>query len=811
MTRTILVSGGAGYIGAHTCKALAAAGYTPVTYDTLAMGKAASVRWGPFEEGDIADAARLDAVFERHAPAAVMHFAGSSEVIESIRDPLSFYRNNVAGSLTLMERALANGVMSFVFSSTCAVYGVPERMPIDEDVPKAPINPYGQSKLMVETMLHHAAEAQGLNAVALRYFNAAGASPDGEIGEDHDPETHLVPLALMAALDPTRRIRVFGTDYPTRDGSCVRDFVHVCDLAEAHVAAVDRLLSGALSGFHGINLGSGRGLSVLDVVAHAERAAGRSVAVETAARRPGDPPRLVADPALAARLLGWRARMSDPETIMHTAWAWIRRNHADALPVPADGATAQSARAPEESPVHAAAERGCEAQTTPATAQDAEALQAAIVSRSARVGVIGLGYVGLPLAVSAATAGFSVTGFDTDKAKPPHLNAGTSYIDAVPSETLGAHVASGRFTATGDMSGLSRMDVIVVCVPTPLTRHREPDLSFVTATARTIAATLRPGQLVAIESTTWPGTTEEVVRPILEDTGLVCGADVFLAYSPEREDPGSKTHATPTIPKIVAGDGPEADRLAREFYGAIAETVVPVSSPRVAEATKITENVFRAVNIALVNELKTVYDAMGIDVWEVIGAASTKPFGYMPFYPGPGLGGHCIPVDPFYLTWKAREHGVATRFVELAGEVNLAMPDYVIGRLQRAVDEVARVSLGAARVLVIGLAYKPNVADVRESPSLVLLERLEAWGTRAVYHDPHVSEVPATRRHAPLAGRRSVPLSKTEVATAHAVLIATDHDAVDYDLIAAHARLVVDTRNAMRRRGLTTRGRLVLA
>lgn len=438
-------------------------------------------------------------------------------------------------------------------------------------------------------------------------------------------------------------------------------------------------------------------------------------------------------------------------------------------------------------------------------------LLARIELREARIGVIGLGYVGLPLAMGAARAGFSVTGFDIDARKPSQLLAGRSYIEAVPSEELARNVAKGRFTATSAMDGLGEMDVIVICVPTPLSRHREPDLSFVVSTVEEIARTLRPGQLVSLESTTFPGTTDEIVRPILERSGLVSGLDFFLAYSPEREDPGSLSHQTTDIPKVVAGDGDAAGRLAEAFYSAVVARIVPVSSTRAAEAVKITENVFRAVNIALVNELKTVYDAMGVDVWEVVDAAATKPFGYMPFYPGPGLGGHCIPIDPFYLTWKVREYGIATRFIELAGEVNLSMPSYVVARLERALDATQRRSLGASRILLIGLAYKKNVSDVRESPAFALIERLEARGAVVEYHDPHVPEVPPTRHHGALRGMSSVPLTPETVAAADAVLIVTDHDAVDYALIGAHARLVVDTRNAIRRHGITPASHLVLA
>ena len=432
----------------------------------------------------------------------------------------------------------------------------------------------------------------------------------------------------------------------------------------------------------------------------------------------------------------------------------------------------------------------------------AEALAGRLEAREATVGVIGLGYVGLPLAAAAARAGFSTLGFDIDPQKAAQLMSGRSYIDAVASEELAALVGQQRFAATDDFARLGECDVVAICVPTPLTRQREPDLSYVETTARTIALALRPGQLVVLESTTWPGTTREVVKPLLEAGGLKSGRDFLLAFSPEREDPGNADFATRSIPKVVAGDGPLAARAVEAFYGAVVEKVVPVSTLDAAEAVKITENVFRAVNIALVNELKMVFDAMGIDVWEVIDAAKTKPFGFMPFYPGPGLGGHCIPIDPFYLTWKSREFDMPTRFIELAGEINLAMPRYVIGRLEAALDGRLGKSLSAARVLIVGLAYKKNVADVRESPTFKLMELLQARGATVSFHDPHVPAIPPTREHAAFAGRRSTPLSHESLAAHDAVLISTDHDDVDYALIAAEAALVVDARNAFARRGI---------
>ncbi|KQV38080.1 MULTISPECIES: nucleotide sugar dehydrogenase [unclassified Rhizobium] len=439
---------------------------------------------------------------------------------------------------------------------------------------------------------------------------------------------------------------------------------------------------------------------------------------------------------------------------------------------------------------------------TPETSPIFQSLHDGIIGRSAHVGVIGLGYVGLPLAMTVARAGFPVTGFDIDPQKMVAIEAGRSYIEAVSDEVLTAETRAGRFRATDDFGGLGACDVIVICVPTPLTRHRDPDLSFIVKTSKAIAATLRPGQLIVLESTTYPGTTDEVVRPILEKTGLVSGRDFYLGFSPEREDPGNRDFKTSSIPKVVAGDGPAASTVATAFYAAAVDKVVPVSSTATAEAVKLTENIFRAVNIALVNELKVVYEAMGIDIWEVIDAAKTKPFGYMPFYPGPGLGGHCIPIDPFYLTWKSREYELPTRFIELAGEINSAMPRHVIGRLAEALDRQLGKALSRSKVLVVGLAYKKNVPDIRESPSLKLIELIEERGGAASYHDPFVPEIPKTREYLALKGRKSVPLDAANVGAFDAVLIATDHDDIDYAGLAEWAPLIVDTRNAFQRRGI---------
>jgi UDP-N-acetyl-D-glucosamine dehydrogenase len=425
-----------------------------------------------------------------------------------------------------------------------------------------------------------------------------------------------------------------------------------------------------------------------------------------------------------------------------------------------------------------------------------------IASRRSVVAVCGLGYVGLPLAMAVASAGYRVCGFDIDPAKVETLNGGGTYIQSIGSEAIAALRRTGRFEATGEFSRLSEADVVLICVPTPLNRHREPDLSFVERTVETVAKMGRAGQLVVLESTTYPGTTSGLVGPIFERRGYRSGEDIFLAFSPEREDPGNPNYTTRDIPKIVGGDEETALRLACEFYGSVFRRVIPVSSASTAEAVKLTENVFRAVNIALVNELKIIYAAMGIDIWEVIEAAKTKPFGYMPFYPGPGLGGHCIPIDPFYLTWKAREFDIATRFIELAGEINARMPFYVVDRIAAELDARFGRGLKGARVLIIGLAYKKNVDDMRESPALKLMELLNARGSEVAYHDPHLPVVLDNRHYPQWAGLRSITLNAQTVSGFDCVLVATDHDAVDYELLVRHAPLVVDTRNVCQRTGV---------
>ncbi len=423
-----------------------------------------------------------------------------------------------------------------------------------------------------------------------------------------------------------------------------------------------------------------------------------------------------------------------------------------------------------------------------------------LASANALIGVVGLGYVGLPLALAACDAGFEVLGFDISAERVATVEEGRSPLPHIDAARIGAARAAGRFGATTDPFRLADADAILICVPTPLGPHREPDLSFVEQTARTLSKTLRPGQLVVLESTTYPGTTRDVVKPILEASGLRSGVDFYLAYSPEREDPGNAEFATSGIPRVVAGDGPDARRLATTLYDKIVARTVPVTSLEAAEAVKLTENIFRAVNIALVNELKLVFTALGVDVFEVIDAAATKPFGYMPFYPGPGLGGHCIPIDPFYLTWKARELGVTTRFIELAGEVNCAMPQYVVDRLREELDRRFGKGLSGARILVVGIAYKKNVGDLRESPALTIMECLERAGAKVDYSDPYFPTIPPTREHAALAGKASVPLEAYMLARYDGAVIVTDHDQVDYPLLVRFSKLVVDTRNALARR-----------
>jgi UDP-N-acetyl-D-glucosamine dehydrogenase len=431
-----------------------------------------------------------------------------------------------------------------------------------------------------------------------------------------------------------------------------------------------------------------------------------------------------------------------------------------------------------------------------------------IKEKKASVGIIGLGYVGLPLVMEFSMSGFPVTGFDIDPQKVNMLDAGKSYIKHIPSENIQKLKTDGRFNATSDFTLLRNCDCIVICVPTPLDEHREPDLSYVLDTTHIIAKYLRKGQLVVLESTTYPGTTDEDMKGILEKNGFRAGRDFFLAYSPEREDPANKDFRTSTIPKIVGGHTRNCLRVASALYDTIIIRTVPVSSTKAAEAAKLLENIYRAVNIALVNEMKMLFDKMGIDIWEVIEASKTKPFGFQAFYPGPGLGGHCIPIDPFYLTWKAREYGFSTRFIELAGQINTSMPLYVVSRIADALNEHGK-SLKGSRILLLGLAYKKDVDDFRESPSFELIKLLAEKGARVDYNDPYVPRTIKTRKHD--LKMTSVPLTENNLKRCDCVLIATDHSSYDYGYIARHSRLVVDTRNAMKGFHTLYRGKIVKA
>jgi UDP-N-acetyl-D-glucosamine dehydrogenase len=426
----------------------------------------------------------------------------------------------------------------------------------------------------------------------------------------------------------------------------------------------------------------------------------------------------------------------------------------------------------------------------------------AVENRTVKIGIVGLGYVGIPLALAALRQGFKVIGFDVDQNRVDQLNAGKSAIKHIPMDLIITATKDKSFVATTDFGLMSEADALLIAVPTPLTKHREPDLTYVVKTAEAIGKRLRKGHLIVLESTTYPGTTDEVMRPILEKaSGLKSGVDFFLGFSPEREDPGNPDFGT-SIPKVVGGDGADALAMADKLYANLVVKTVPVSSTATAEAVKLTENIFRAVNIALVNELKVVYDAMGVDVWEVIDAAKTKPFGFMPFYPGPGLGGHCIPIDPFYLTWKAREYDISTRFIELAGQINSRMPYHVVSKLSEFLGRVSHKSLSGAKVLILGIAYKKNIDDMRESPSLKLIELIEKRGAHVEFHDPFIPVIPPTREHAELTGRVSTPVDAASLKGFDAVLIATDHDDVDYGFIAANSTLLVDTRNACARAGV---------
>jgi UDP-N-acetyl-D-glucosamine dehydrogenase len=414
-----------------------------------------------------------------------------------------------------------------------------------------------------------------------------------------------------------------------------------------------------------------------------------------------------------------------------------------------------------------------------------------------RIAIVGLGYVGLPLSLQFARSGVYVLGLDIDRQKVDAIKAGTSYIKHIESSAIAEQLKQNRFDASTDFKRVNEVEAVIICVPTPLNKNREPDISYIISTGQSIAPHLHPGILVVLESTTYPGTTDEDLKAVLEQgSGLKAGKDFHLAFSPEREDPGNPASKVADIPKVIGGLTPACLERAKALYNRAIKSIVPVSSCRAAEATKLLENIFRSVNIALVNELKVVYAAMGIDVWEVINAAKTKPFGYMPFYPGPGLGGHCIPIDPFYLTWKAREYGQHTKFIELAGEVNTAMPEYVIQKTAEALNSQKK-SVNGSSILLVGLAYKANVDDMRESPTFILMDLLKKRGAEVAYYDPFIPEIRPTREHREWTGRKSIEWTKEVISGFDAILVATAHDAVNYKELGSWAKCIVDTRNVM--------------
>ena len=438
-----------------------------------------------------------------------------------------------------------------------------------------------------------------------------------------------------------------------------------------------------------------------------------------------------------------------------------------------------------------------------------------IKNKTAVVGIIGMGYVGLPLGLEFASKGFKVLGFDLDESKIKKLNSGESYIKHIAAKRIKDVLGKKTFSATNQFERLPEADAIIICVPTPLDEHREPDMTYIINTSETIAKYLRKGQLVSLESTTYPGTTDEILLPMFEKAGardegkpFVVGKDFFLSFSPEREDPNNPNFNTATIPTVVGGITPDCVKIATTLYNNVVIKTVPVSSTRAAEATKLTENIYRSVNIALVNELKMVYDRMNIDVWEVIEAASTKPFGFQPFYPGPGLGGHCIPIDPFYLTWKAREYEVNTRFIELAGEINTHMPYYVVERSAEALNRIKK-SLNGSKVLILGVAYKRDIDDMRESPSLRLIELFRKKGSEVSYNDPYVPKLPRTRKYR--FDMKSVELTKQNLAGFDLVVLSTDHSDYDYKMIAECSKLIVDTRNAFSKKGIVDNKKIIKA
>lgn len=437
-------------------------------------------------------------------------------------------------------------------------------------------------------------------------------------------------------------------------------------------------------------------------------------------------------------------------------------------------------------------------QTKPNFAINVEKIEFNIRNRQSVIGVIGLGYVGLPLVRALNKKGYQVIGFDTDIHKIDSLKNGKSYIKSLSDQTIQELNEKGNFKPTSSITDMGKMDLILICVPTPLTKNREPNMHYVLDATECIASQLREGQVIILESTTYPGTTRELLKPILEKSGLVAGQDFFLSYSPEREDPGNQHFETSSIPKIVGSDDEISQRLSVALYSQVVPKVIEVSCSATAEAVKLTENIFRFVNVGLVNELKKIYHRMDINIWEVIDSAKTKPFGYMPFYPGPGIGGHCIPIDPFYLTWKAREYGMATQYIELSGQINNSMASYVIERLREELDIRFTKGLRNTHILLVGISYKKNIDDIRESPTIVICDLLKNFQASVDYYDPYVMEIPEHDAHKPLCGLKSISLTNEQLNVYDAVIICTDHDNIDYEFIVRNSKLIIDTRNAIK-------------
>lgn len=755
------VTGGAGFIGSHLVDRLLAAGHEVVVLDNLSTGSRANLEGAGARltllEGDLRDPAAVAAAVA--GCEVVFHQAALAAVARSVDNPVEVHEVNVVGTLHLLEACRAAGVRRVVFASSSSVYGDTPTLPKREDAPLRPRSPYAATKAAGEGLMQAWHATYGLETVVLRYFNVYGPrqSPRSQYAA-------VVPR-FVAAVRAGEAPVIYGDGQQTRDFTWVGDVVHALELAASAPGA---------AGAGPINLGGGERVSVLSLAQRVARAAGREVAPRHEPARAGDVRDSLADTARARALLGWVPRTSLDEGL------------ARLVALPAGGSGPAAGR-----------EEVCMAiPTTPL-----EALAQRIAARQCTYGVVGLGYVGLPLAVAFAQRGVRVLGFEVDEAKVADVSACRSYVGDVQAPDLAACVRAGTLAATTDMSRLAEVDIISICVPTPLSKSHDPDVSYVEAATRSVERALRPGQLVLLESTTYPGMTEEFLLPRLEARGVALGRDFALAFSPERVDPGNPRWGVPNTPKVVGGVDAASTRLAEAFYGIAIEHVHVVSSARAAEMAKLLENTFRSVNIALVNEVALMCDRLQLDVGEVIDAAATKPFGFTRFTPGPGIGGHCIPLDPMYLSWKLRTLDYRARFIELAQDVNMAMPRYVVERVAGALNAQSR-SLRGSRVLVLGVAYKPDVDDTRESPSLDVIRLLREAGAEVAYADPHVPSVMV--RDAVL---RAEPCTPERLAAADAVVVCTHHRAFDWALVAEHARLVVDTRGVVPRERV--RGTLV--